>query len=109
MSKDCILIKKSEYDELKKKANDNTPKELYIKYSYSYYFYGNVKDLNCSGSIDLDSNLYKQIRHICELLDSKFKSMESEIRFDQIRKIRKKFNKLGLFDRIFGNVDKIFK
>jgi hypothetical protein len=75
--KDCIILKKKEYEELLKKASDNKPDYLELIISYDRNYYGGyVRE--CS-NLNFSEKLSTQIRRISHIILSKLRKEEDNI------------------------------
>ena len=92
-NKNCILLKRKEYDELVKKAESKKPDTIRIE----YFWYNASYSANISSTIDLSKGLKSQIlsidEKIIERIEKQIQDREQKIRDNILLELKGK----GLF------------
>ena len=103
---DCILLKRSEYQELLTKANAAKPDTIRVTYYFNISGYSSYSP-PISGSIELSGKLKDQIDRIIGNLRMEFYNINVKERESQKQHLINGFKNLSLLDRIFFKEDKI--
>ena len=103
---DCILLKRSEYEELKAKANSAKPDTISVRYDFIINGYYNSSP-NIGGNINLSGGLTNQIMRIIKNIHKETISIIVEDNNNTKNILINRFKNLSLKDRIFFKGDKI--
>lgn len=110
-SKECVLIKRVDLDKLKAEAESKKPDEVLVKYEFAYRYYSYNPEFEVKGNIDLNSNIYSQIRRICwylkDTVDEKVREMKDAHKEKELLHQEKllKFNDLPWYKKMFYKFD----
>ena len=107
----CVILKQKEYDELVKKAKDNSPKEIIVKYSYNYYdgkYNGKYNGINITGDFNFSDKISNQIQRICWKIDNRCRSTvehtKLKIEYDERISVYYWFKNLPWYKRLFFKI-----
>lgn len=96
----CVLLKKSEYNELIKRAEGNSDKKIYIAFSYHSYCYGET-NMYVKGDITLGDRIHNQIyRILCKIRDD-YGQQLTDADYNIKRNTFNYFEKLPWYKRLF--------
>lgn len=107
MKNDCILLKKSEYQELLDKVRANMPDTIYINYNFGIHEFMGSSNSSISGNVELSSDLCRQTRRILENIRRETANVMLQNREAIEDYYQSKFDELSLWDRIFFNRKKL--
>lgn len=94
-NKNCVILSKKEYDELK--SQSNTPR-LTIAVNFSYRWRG--VSIHVGGTLDPSERLYYQIRRICNEILEKTHKIVKEYGDERLAALDEALNIINVFENL---------